>query len=36
LYGVEAGRQVPEPGTLGLFGIALIGAALARRRKQNA
>jgi hypothetical protein len=34
LYGVEAGRSVPEPGTLGLFGIAMIGAALARRRKQ--
>jgi hypothetical protein len=36
LYGVETNRQVPEPGTLGLFGIALIGAAIARRRKQNA
>jgi hypothetical protein len=33
LYGVERGTSVPEPGTLGLFGIALIGAALARRRK---
>jgi hypothetical protein len=26
-------RRVPEPGTLGLFGAALIGVALARRRK---
>jgi hypothetical protein len=35
LYGVEENHTVPEPGTLGLFGVALIGAALARRRKQQ-
>jgi hypothetical protein len=34
LYGVTGSRSVPEPGTLGLAGIAMIGAALARRRKQ--
>ncbi len=29
-------RSVPEPGTLGLMGLALLGAGLARRRKQTA
>jgi hypothetical protein len=32
LYGVE--RSVPEPSTLGLFGAALLGVALARRRRK--
>lgn len=34
LYGVE--RSVPEPSMLGLFGAALLGVALARRRKLKA
>lgn len=34
LYGVE--RSVPEPAALGLFGAALLGVALARRRKLKA
>ena len=35
LYGVER-TAVPEPGTLGLFGAALLGVAFARRRKTKA
>jgi hypothetical protein len=33
LYGANR-RSVPEPGTLALLGVGLIGAALARRRKR--
>ncbi|MBC8026051.1 MAG: PEP-CTERM sorting domain-containing protein [Steroidobacteraceae bacterium] len=33
LYGA-ANRSIPEPGTLALLGVGLIGAALARRRKR--
>jgi hypothetical protein len=32
---LPASSQVPEPASLGLFGIALAGLALARRRKQG-
>lgn len=35
LYGVERER-VPEPSTLGMFGAALLGVALMRRRRQKA
>jgi len=35
LYGVDAAR-VPEPSTLGMFGAALLGVALMRRRRQKA
>ncbi len=35
LYGVER-RSVPEPGTLGLMGLALAGLAFGRRRKNAA
>jgi hypothetical protein len=33
IYGVGGSRSVPEPGTLSLIGLGLVGAALARRRK---
>jgi hypothetical protein len=31
IYGMDAPRDVPEPGTLGLFAIALLGLALRQR-----
>lgn len=34
LYGGERTTNVPEPGALALFGVGLLGAAVARRRKQ--
>ncbi|WP_206606535.1 PEP-CTERM sorting domain-containing protein [Steroidobacter cummioxidans] len=34
LYGRSAPANVPEPGTLALLGVGLLGAGLARRRKQ--
>jgi len=34
LYGGGAPANVPEPGTLALLGVGLIGAAVARRRKR--
>jgi hypothetical protein len=34
IYGVQGNVSVPEPGTLSLLGLALVGAALARRRKK--
>lgn len=34
LYGGERNTNVPEPGTLALLGIGLLGAAVSRRRKQ--
>jgi hypothetical protein len=33
LYAREPAANVPEPGTLALFGVGLLGASLARRRK---
>jgi hypothetical protein len=34
LYGHDKPTGVPEPASLALFGIVLLGAAVARRRKQ--
>lgn len=34
LYGGERNTNVPEPGTLALLGVGLLGAAVSRRRKQ--
>jgi hypothetical protein len=33
LYGIPGGSTVPEPGTLGLLGIGMLAAGVARRRK---
>ncbi|HEY0681456.1 MAG TPA: PEP-CTERM sorting domain-containing protein [Steroidobacter sp.] len=35
LFGVSPPKTVPEPGTLALLGIALMGVGLARRRKRS-
>lgn len=34
-WGLTSARYVPEPGTLALFGIGLLGMGLARRRKES-
>jgi hypothetical protein len=33
---VQRVSEVPEPATLGLFGLGLLGLGIAKRRKQNA
>ena len=35
-YGIKGGQQVPEPTTLALLGLGLMGAGMARRRKAQA
>jgi hypothetical protein len=35
LYGTERTTRVPEPATLGLFGLGLLGTALVSRRKRK-